>query len=79
MKDFLSKEHYCYNNPYITNEKQSLPFFLKAVPPIRATTSLPNFLQKDLEPLFYDFSKISTPYKSGRFVMNVTYDPLKRS
>ena len=57
MKELLSKEHYCYKqNPYIISEGHCLPLPL---PFIENRT----LLQENLNPPFYDFSRLSTsPY-----------------
>ena len=40
----------------------------------------PQFLQENLDPPIYDFSKIPTPYNKGMFhTMKIKYDLMKQS
>ena len=59
MKNLLSKEHYCYNTIYTLLMKSSA-YPLSIDNPLYG---LPPFLQENLDPHFYDFSEIPTPYK----------------
>ena len=63
MEDLLSKEHYCYKIHALLMKSSAYPTSIDN-PPIWTT---PPFLQENLDPLFYDFSKIPippiTPYK----------------
>ena len=57
MKDFLSKEHYCYKIHAPLIESSALSFYRQ--PPSMA---FPTFVKENLVPLpFYNFSKISLP------------------
>ena len=55
MKYVLSKEHYSYKILTLLMESSFLP---PPPPP-------PPFLHENLNPPFYNFSKISNPYKQG--------------
>ena len=64
MKDLLSKEHCCYKINTLMKSSAYPPSIDN--PPLWAT---PLFLQENLDLSFYDFSKISTPYKQGGFTL----------
>ena len=58
MKDLLSKEHYCYKLHTLLMKNSAYPLFYSQ-PPYMVYTR--HFCKKKFNPLFCDFSKISTP------------------
>ena len=57
MKNFLSKEHYCYKSIYTLLLKSSA-YLLSIGNPLYGLP--PPFLQENLDPPPYDFSEIPT-------------------
>ena len=70
MKDLLSKERYCYKIHILLMKRIAYTSFLQTIPLYGLHPQLPRsplpppplppapFLQKNLDPLFHDFSKI---------------------
>ena len=59
MKDFLSKEHYCYRIHTLSMKNSAHP--PPSIDNPRYGLPPPPFLEENLDPPFYDFSK--PPYK----------------
>ena len=55
MKDLLSKEYYWYKIHALLTKSSAYP------PSFYRHAALPPFLQENLDPSIYDFSKISKP------------------
>ena len=56
MKGLLSKEHYCCKIHTLLRKSIAYPFFYRQP----TYMDYPPFLQENLDPPFYDFSKIPT-------------------
>ena len=70
MKGLLSKEHYCCKIHTLLRKSIAYPFFYRQP----TYMDYPPFLQENLDPPFYGFSKIPTPLKireSGSQYVNV--------
>ena len=60
MKDFLSNEHYCYKTHTLLMRTNASSLSFNSQPPYIEYPAPPPspILQGNLDPLFYDFSKI---------------------